>query len=146
MKKFLLLLLSTTFIISCKKENPIPVNKEYETEIFSGQDTLIYGEWKYLYSYGGWGGTRNNADISILSIRHIGKYAIIFNENDIAKGIIYVGGKRYDRTEIIFHQEYQSGNKKIFLFPQSIYFSHPDTLILEEPCCDMNTYYFARIK
>lgn len=146
MKIILLLFLSLIVILSCKKENPIHVNKEYDTEIFSGRDTLIYGEWEYLYSNGGWGGTRNNADISILSITHIGKFAIISKENEIVKGIIYVAGKRYDRTEITFHQEYQSGDNKVLLFPQSIYFSHTDTLILEEPCCDMNTYYFARIK
>lgn len=146
MKKLFVLLLSLALLPNCKKESPIPENKEYESEIFSGQDTLIYGDWKYLYSYGGWGGSLNYQDISILSIKPIGKFVLISKKNEVAKGIISIGGVINDRTQILFFEDCQNGIRKSLGFPLSMYFSHSDTLILEEPCCDMNTNYYARIK
>jgi hypothetical protein len=146
MKKIFLLLLILALLSSCKKENPIPESKEYESEIFSGQDTLIYGEWKYLYSYGGWAGSRIDKDISILSIKPIGKFVLISKKNEVTKGIISILGEEHDRTKIVFLEDSQNGIKKTRGFPESIYFSHPDTLNLVEPCCDMYSNYYARIK
>lgn len=133
-------------LTNCKKENPIPKSIEYESEIFFGNDTLIYGEWKYLYSYGGFAGGKAERDFSILSIKPIGKFVMISKKNEVVKGIISIRGEKYGHTQIEFLEDYQNGLQRVRGFPVSIIFNHPDTLVFQEPCCDMYSNYYTRIK
>lgn len=106
-------------LTNCKKENPIPKSIEYESEIFFGNDTLIYGEWKYLYSYGGFAGGKAERDFSILSIKPIGKFVMISKKNEVVKGIISIRGEKYGHTQIEFLEDYQNGLQRVrgFLYP-----------------------------
>jgi hypothetical protein len=128
--------------ISCKKENIEYIN--YNSEIFSGTDTLIYGEWKYLYSSGGFsGGQVIDIGVSLLSIKPIGDYASVSKDNKIFKGKILISGQEYNHTQIQFCQD---GIKTNTAFLQTIYFNGPDTLILDDGCCDLYSHYYKRIK
>ena len=141
MKKILFILLVLISCYSCKKEDVEYIN--YDSEIFEGNDTLIYGEWKYLYSIGGIAVHKIDKGMSILSIKPIGNYAAISKENDIVQGKILVIGQEYNHTEIQFCKD---GIKPSLGLSQTLYFYGTDTLVLRDPCCDLYSDYYKRIK
>jgi hypothetical protein len=141
MRHFIISLMIFISLICCKKDIIVPI--EYDSEIFSGRDTLIYGEWKYIHSSGGFtGNSQIDKGISLLSIKPIGDFASISKDNNIIKGKIMIEGQMYNRTQIQFLQD---GIRSIG-YLQTIEFNGSDTMILHDPCCDMYSDYYKRIK
>jgi hypothetical protein len=141
MKHLIISLLIVISLISCKKDTIDPI--EYDSEIFFGKDTLIYGEWKYIHSSGGFtGNSQIDRGISLLSIKPIGDFASISKDNNIIKGKIMIEGQMYNRTQIQFLRD---GIRSFGVY-QTIEFNGSDTLILLDPCCDNYSDYYKRIK
>jgi hypothetical protein len=146
MKTRIWILLTTILFMSCSKEDVRNDYITYDSEIFSGSDSLIYGQWKYLYSSGGIGGGPEDFNILLLSIMPIGNYAIISNDNVTTTGKILIEDKQGDKTSIRFCKDGIKNNNQFVSLSQSIYFGGPDTLILVDPCCDLYSNYYKRIK
>lgn len=138
--KTVIIIIIVSFLCSCKEESLDLIS--YNSEIFSGQDTLIYGEWKYSISYGGITGGPEIFSTSLLSIVPFGEYVAVSKNGEITKGKILI--KDQDNgTEIQFcidGLESKAGRL------QSLNFHGPDSLILQEGCCDNFTHYYKRIK
>jgi hypothetical protein len=147
MKTRIWILLTTVLFMSCSKEDVRNDYITYDSEIFSGTDTLIYGQWKYLYSSGGFGGgTKEDFGGFLLSIVPIGNYAMISKDNISTTGKILIEEKQGDNTSIRFCKDGIKNNTQYISLSQTIYFGGPDTLILVDPCCDLYSHYYKRIK
>lgn len=140
MKYIILSLLIVISLISCKKDKFVPT--EPESDIISGTDTLIYGEWRYMYSFGGWGGSHIDKGDSLLTLKPMRDFISISKENKIIDGRIVFKVRENNWTSIIFLQD----GIRIVGYPQSIELNGPDSLILHDPCCDMYSDIFTRIK
>ena len=130
MKKVLFLLIIITLFSSCMKEKKEYIN--HDSEIFTGNDTLLFGDWEYLFSWegGGYTGATNkiNDYLSELSITPIDNYAVIDNGVVIFTGKIDIAGYLDDQLQIIF---YPYGIKSSeYYFPRTFKFI-ADTLILD---------------
>lgn len=141
MKTIISSLLTITLLISCEKKEPDYIS--YDSEIFSGSDTMIYGEWKYLYSTGGLAVHSIDIGVSILSVVPIGDYAFISKNNSISKGKLLMNGELWNHTAIRFCNNGINDNAAI---QQLIMFNGPDTLILMDPAYDAYSHYYKRIK
>ncbi len=90
MKINLIFLLLFLVFGSCKKEKTEYIN--HNSEIFFGADTLIYGNWQYLYTWerGGYAGisTKTNKNEPYLSITPFGNYDQRMLGEIIEKGTI----------------------------------------------------------
>jgi len=140
MKHLIVLLLFASLYTSCKKDDSLP--KEPESDILSGQDTLLYGEWKYINSSGGYAGGVIDRGKSLLVIKPERDFIAVSKDNMILSGKIVLKCIEDEPTSVAF---LQNNNKAIWL-PQTIQFSGPDTLMLNDPCCDMYTDVYKRIK
>jgi hypothetical protein len=140
MRYFIITFMIILSLISCKRDNFIPI--EPESDIISGTDTLIFGEWKYLHSFGGWGGSLIDKGDSLLILKPVRDFVAISKENKTIEGRMVFRVYENDLTKIIFLQ----GGTKSVGYPQSIQFNGADTLILNDPCCDMYSDYYKRIK
>jgi hypothetical protein len=143
MKKIISFLIIITFLCSCRKHNTGTDYITYDSEIFSGSDTLIYGEWKYLYSIGGIAVHRTDIGISLLSVVPVGDYAFVSKTNSVSKGKILLSGKEWGATAIQFCD---NGLNDLEAIRQIINFNGPDTLVLADSGYDMYSHYYKRIK
>jgi hypothetical protein len=141
MKTYIFFLFIFFSFISCEKEKVEYLN--YSSEIFSGQDTLIYGDWKYIYSGGGLDLSIIYLDNSILTIKPIGKYVSISKYNTVIEGKIQILGQEYNHTIVQFSPH---GIKTFDIGSNTLYFVGTDTLLLQGRCCDNLSHYYKRIK
>ena len=140
MKYLIISLLIVISLISCKRDSLVPV--EPESDMISGTDTLIFGEWRYLYSIGGYAGGRADKGDSLLIIKPIRDFTSISKENKIIAGRVVFKVHENNRTSVIFLHD----GIRFVGFLQSIEFNGPDSLTLQDPCCDMYSNFFTRIK
>jgi hypothetical protein len=147
------ILILVIFSAGCERYDfsyPVVENGEidyinYNSEIFSGNDTLIYGDWRYLFSIGGYYVPLQRIDkgYSILSIKPIGNYAKINKENNVDWGKILVLGQKYNHLRIQFCR---SGIKPEWTLYYTLSFNRSDTLVLDDSACDGYADYYKRIK
>jgi hypothetical protein len=140
MKHLFASFLVVLILFSCKKDDSLPSMPE--SDILSGSDTLLYGDWKYLNSFGGYAGGKIDKGISLLLIKPMDDFIIISKDNAIVNGKFVINNEQNSLTKILL---LQNGSKSIRL-PQSIQFIGTDTLILNDPCCDMYSDTYKRIK
>lgn len=92
MNKYLILIIILFAFCSCKKDKIEYIN--YNSEILLGTDTLIYGNWDYLYTLttGGWGSrdTKENHDLPSLQFTPIGNYKKIKDGQILEEGKIFI--------------------------------------------------------
>lgn len=92
MNKYLILIIILFAFCSCKKDKTEYIN--YNSEILRGQDTLIYGNWNYLYTWttGGWGSrdAKENQDLPSLQFTPIGNYKKIKDGQILEEGKIFI--------------------------------------------------------
>jgi hypothetical protein len=92
MNKYLLLIIILFAFCSCKKDKTEYIN--YNSEILRGQDTLIYGNWDYMYTLttGGWGSrdTKENQELPSILFTPIGNYKKIKDGQSIEEGKIII--------------------------------------------------------
>lgn len=140
MKHLFASFLIVIIFLSCKKDDSLPSMPESDT--LSGSDTLVYGDWKYLTSFGGYAGSKIDKGISFLLIKPMDDFILIAKDNEIVNGKFVINYEQNSPPKILL---LQNGSKSIRL-PQSIQFIGTDTLILNDPCCDMYSDYYKRIK
>ena len=100
MQKIIIIILISFF--SCKKDKAEYVN--HESEILSGHDTLIYGNWEYLYTWGSSGGLyKINNGIPSINIKPIDNYEIYRDGEILEKGKIDTLGHSNDYLLLIFY-------------------------------------------
>lgn len=143
MKKIICLLITFALLSGCRKDKGEPEYITYDSEIFTGSDTLIYGEWKYLYSIGGIAVHKTDIGVSLLSVIPIGDYVFLFKDNTISKGKILVTGEVWNLTAIQFCN---NGLNDRITAQQLISFRGSDTLVLEDSGYDLYSHYYKRIK
>lgn len=124
------LILSLVLIsLSCEKESDI-ILKYYDSEIFSGNDKQIYGNWKYLYtlSGGGFAGTYSKVDnhLPSLKIKAIGYYEKFREDTILTKGKIEILGQFNNHLLVRFCPNGESNPE---IASQIIYTRNVDTLI-----------------
>jgi hypothetical protein len=79
--RYTIIILAIIVSFSCtKKKEPIPELIKYDSEIFSGNDSLIYGNWTYLFTRSLWfhdeWDTVTGIDVPDLVIQPIGNYTL----------------------------------------------------------------------
>ncbi len=127
---------------SCAREKEIvPEYINYNSEIFYGNDTLIYGEWEYLHIYRSWA---VNEKLNIFPIGNFkryldnelfatGKIDTIFRQNHVVKLAFCADGLKPAYQAILNYKNFR--------------FQGPDTLIFYlKGCYDCSDAYYKRIK
>lgn len=124
---FIVILIS----FSCTRKENVTEYINYDSEIFSGVDTLIYGRWEYLYTWsgGGFTGVKTKSDkkLPVINIKPIGNYGLIREENILETGKIDTLGHIYQHFVVQFCQ---AGIKCQEPDPHIIYTLRSDTLII----------------
>jgi len=129
MRKLLFIALILFSSLSCKKDKAEYVI--HDSEIFMNDDSLFLGKWEYLYTWSGGGYTgiseKTFENLPSLDIKQKGDYEKFLDGAVLQSGKIDTSGYKYDKLLIKF---YPNGIKSQTIFPQTIYSSSPDTLIL----------------
>ncbi len=91
--RYTIIILAILILFSCAKEKePIPELIKYDSEIFSGNDSLIYGNWTYLFTRSLWlhdqWDTVTGIDVPDLVIQAIGNYTLYLNNQITESGKI----------------------------------------------------------
>lgn len=140
MKSSIIYLLVFISLFACKKENIEYIN--HDSEIFTGDDSLIYGNWEYLYTidYGGWrgGSMKTNQNRSPINIKPIDNYESLQGEHIISTGKIDTVGHDYNNNlKVIFYPNGIKVQNPITdpiildaISPLTIYTLHNDTLVM----------------
>jgi hypothetical protein len=151
MKKIFLFITLFLLTTTCEKDinflisDLVSQNRYYDNEIFTDQNLRIYGKWKFLYSFGGIGGSTYDPAYDFLEIVKFGIYGIIDNNKVKEIGMLHVDKQDDNETIIDFlpDDEYKTN---YFLIQKVIEFKGNDTLLLWDNMCDGYTDYFKRIK
>jgi hypothetical protein len=128
MNKYLILIIILFAFYSCKKDKTEYIN--YNSEILRGPDTLIYGNWDYLYTWttGGWGSsdTKENQDLPSILFTPIGNYKKIKDGQSVEEGKITI---QYGINSLVMGF-YENGINVPRPIPPKVDLSRTDTLIL----------------
>jgi hypothetical protein len=149
MRKIILILIPLVVLISCKNEDEISIsdmvnqNRYYDSEIFTNQNLKIYGQWQFLYSYGGFGGWTIDPSYDYIEFVNFGIYGKIHQNQIEELGKIIIVSQDSLNTIIALDPDniYDSS-----LYPTelSIEFKENDSLILHEIAADGFSDYFCR--
>ena len=154
MKKIIWIACFILIAFSCEKEvvmvsiaDLVKQGQYYDNEIFSAQNQKIYGQWEFLFSYGGIAGSKimptSNYSMEFIPFGICGK----IKDNEIVEiGKIQIIKQDTNQTVIDFVPD-DKYKTDYFLIQKSIVFMGKDTLILG----DYNMYdgysnYYKRIK
>ncbi len=122
---FILLIFTT-----CKKDNDI-IYKYYNSEIFSGNNSQIYGKWEYLYTvqHDSWAGndTKMYLDLSYLNIKPIGSFERLKTSaiRTWEKGEIEIIGTFHDHLLVRFCPDSTDCGE-----PREIFVTQNDNLVI----------------
>jgi len=151
MKKIIVFISILILTTTCEKDinflisDLVSQNRYYDNEIFTDQNLRIYGKWKFLYSFGGIGGSTYDPAYDFLEIVKFGIYGKIDNNKIKEIGMLHVDKQDDSKTIIDFlpDDDYKTD---YFLIQKVIEFKGNDTLLLWDNMCDGYTNYFKRIK
>ena len=75
MKKLVLLILILFSAAACEKREDkiltsdlVSKTQYYDNEVFNDENQKIYGKWKFLYKYGGIGGSKYEPEFDYLEV------------------------------------------------------------------------------
>jgi hypothetical protein len=145
MKNYVLILL-LIISFSCKKKDAIETIN-YDSEIFSGFDTLIYGKWDYLYTYSGdYVLSKSDLNLPSLSFTHIANYEKLQEGNILENGKIIVLSNSSNITSskgylVVSLQFCPNGISNSKAYVQSLSFSNSGTLTINS---GWTSHYFNR--
>jgi len=113
-----------------------------EKEHFYNEYTGIYGSWTIEEISGGFSGRGYEPNFDILQIDNRMHYSLFFNYALLSEGKIEITEQSSEILRVEFKSKNNSGDplsgweKEVFL--------NLDTLLLNDDCCDMYTYFFVR--
>ena len=113
-----------------------------EKEYFLTEYTGIYGSWTIEEISGGFSGGGYEPDFDILIITERMHYSLFFHDTLLSEGKIEIIEQPTDHLKIEFKSGKNSGDlltgweKEVYL--------NLDTLVLNDDCCDMYSYFFVR--
>jgi len=113
-----------------------------EREYFYSEYTGIYGSWTIEEISGGFSGGGYEPNFDILKITERMHYSLYFQDALIAEGKIEIIEQTTDNLRI----EFKSGKNSetpLTGWVKEVYLN-PDTLVLNDDCCDMYSYFFVR--
>ena len=152
MKKFILLILLFSFILSCEKNsekisisNQVTKTQYYDNEIFNESNQLIYGRWEYLFMTGGIGGFKYAPSYDYLEIVQYGIYGTIVDNKIKEIGRLIINKQDSSVTIIDFSPDDQY-KTDTFSIQKSIQFIGKDTLILNDTFPDGFSSMYKRVK
>lgn len=142
----IIILLAILISFSCAKEKEtVPEYINYDSEIFTGNDTLIYGHWTFLNSYSAWNG-QISWDGPDMIIRPIGIYEYLTKDlTIIQRGKIDTIRTGYN-VMINFCSNGYKPASNVQIFYLGFNFHGPDTLVIYLPGGDTWSRYYLRIK
>ena len=115
----------------------------YSIEIFSSQNSKIYGKWNLKEISGGIHGNGYEPNFDYLEARNIGIYGLIRNDSLLEFGKISIDEQNVESLLIKLIPDI---NSDTFLFDSEKYVDlyGNDTLVFLAPCCDRFNYHFIR--
>ncbi|HUW93295.1 MAG TPA: YCF48-related protein [Bacteroidales bacterium] len=129
--RFVLILIFVTLVFSgCEKE---PFYSEYAG---------IYGTWTIRNISGGFSGAGFEPDFDILVITSRMQFSIYRNDTLLADGKIEIIEQTSDNLRVLFKSKDDFGH--MFTGLEKEIRLGNDTLILNDGCCDMYSYFFVR--
>lgn len=126
---FILLLVALT-LNGCEKEH-------FFTE-YKG----IYGSWTIEEISGGISGGGYEPEFDILMVTERMHYSLYFHDTLLSEGKIEIIEQTTDKLRIEFKSGKNSGN--LLTKWEKVVYLNLDTLILNDECCDMYSYFFVR--
>ena len=129
MKNSLFLVFIVLAFCSCQKDKTEYIN--HDSEIFSDKDTLIIGNWEYLYTWSGGGYTgiskKTIENVPAVDIKQKGNYEKLHDGISIQTGKIDTLGYLYPKLLVVF---YPNGIKSQTIMPQTLNTLSNDTLVI----------------
>ena len=113
-----------------------------EKESFYSEYTGIYGSWTIEEISGGFSGGGYEPNFDILKITDRMHYSLYFHDTLISEGKIEIIEQTTDNLRIEFKSGKNSG-ELLTGWEKEVYLSL-DTLLLNDDCCDMYSYFFVR--
>jgi hypothetical protein len=129
-RSMIVLLLASVTVTGCEKER------------FNGDYAGICGSWTIQDISGGFSGGGYEPDFDILQITNKMHFSLYFHETLLSEGRIEIIEQTTDKLRIEFKSKNNSGDpltgwvKEVYL--------NLDTLVLNDDCCDMYSYFFVR--
>lgn len=123
----------------------IPVNQYYSSDPIPDSLKSIYGKWKFLDYFGSIAGTSEKGDFDFLLLKNNGIYGITRNDSLISNGKLDIRNSN-GVVAIDFIPSKSSLKPYLSGFLKSPTFKTSDTLFLSDPCCDLYSYRFARVR
>jgi hypothetical protein len=129
-RSVLVLLLASVTVTGCEKER---LYSDYAG---------ICGSWTIQEISGGFSGGGFEPDFDILQITSKMHFSLYFHETLLSEGRIEIIEQTTDKLRIEFNSKNNSGDpltgwvKEVYL--------NLDTLVLNDDCCDMYSYFFVR--
>lgn len=115
--------------LSCTKEQPEYIT--HDSEIFINDDTLFFGEWKYLYTWSGGGITgisqKTAENLPSINVKNKDDYENTLDGVVLSRGKIDTAGYKYGKLLIVFCPD---GIRSPDIIPNTINIVSKDTLIL----------------
>ncbi len=113
-----------------------------EKEHFYTEYTGIYGSWTIEEISGGFSGGGYEPDFDILKITDRMHYSLYFHDAILSEGKIEIIEQSSDKLRIEFKSRNNSGDP-LTGWEKEVYLNR-DTLLLNDDCCDMYSYFFVR--
>ncbi|MBN1819718.1 MAG: hypothetical protein JW833_03335 [Prolixibacteraceae bacterium] len=127
--------------------NALYPNKYFDSEIFSGHDSIIYGRWKIFDISGGFHGSGYEINFDYLVIKKIGIYGYIRNDSLLEYGKMVAVPQFPVQPSLLVNFEKDAYSYSFLgVGEKYVHFGGNDTLHLYSPCCDGYNYHFKRVK